>query len=276
MFGAIFVVLIVVTIFAAGIRIIRPVDRGLVETLGKYSRTANPGFNWIVPVFQKMMLVNVTEQMVDDKPQMIITKDKLNAMIDIVVFYKISNPQDAMYNIDDHKNQLTALSRTTLRAVVGKMSLTECNENRTDINEKIEKVLKKETATYGVNVLRVEIQRIEAPKDVQEAMNEVVKAAQEKQAALDLATATETKADGVRRAAIKEAEGDQQGAILRAKGTAEAIKLVNTSVRENFKDQAVEFRKYEALENAMQNGSKWIVSDHMLRDLSKLLPSVRS
>ena len=181
------IVIIAGVIFLAGIRIVRPVEKGLIEFLGKYTRTAEQGFTWIVPVFHRMTKINVTEQMVDIEPQTVITRDKLNAVVDAVVYYKIKDVKSSVYNVDDHRAQLTSLARTTLRAVVGKMTLTEANENRDEINQRVEAVLDKETDSYGVEVLRVEIQKIEPPRDVQNAMNMVVKAEQEKIAAQDLA-----------------------------------------------------------------------------------------
>jgi regulator of protease activity HflC (stomatin/prohibitin superfamily) len=154
-----------------------------------------------------MRKVNITERMVDIQPQTVITKDKLNAIVDAIVYYQIKDVKKSEYNVDNHRKQLSSLARTTLRAVMGKMTLTEANENRDDINQRIEKVLDKETDSYGVEVLRVEIQKIEPPHDVQVSMNQVVKAEQEKIAAINFANATETRADGERRAEIKKAEG---------------------------------------------------------------------
>jgi regulator of protease activity HflC (stomatin/prohibitin superfamily) len=260
----------VVLIFFLGIRIIRPIERGLIERLGKYTKTVDQGFHWIIPVIDSMIKVNTTEQMVDVQPQTVITRDKLNAIVDAVVYYKIKDVKQAVYNVDYHEAQLTSLARTTLRAVVGKMSLTEANENRDDINAKVETILDKETASYGVEVLRVEIQKIEPPEDVQVAMNMVVKAEQEKIAARDLATATETKADGERRAEIKKSEGIKQGLILKAEGEAEAtvtvakakseeIKIVNESLNKYFKNDAQIYKKLETAAEALRDGSKFVI-----------------
>ena len=264
------IVVFVVVVFAAGMRIIRPVERGLVERLGKYTKTVDQGFHWIIPIIDKMMKVNITERMVDVQPQTVITRDKLNAIVDAVVYYQIKDVKKSIYNVDDHQAQLTSLARTTLRAVVGKMSLTEANENRDDINLKVEKVLDKETDSYGVEVLRVEIQKIEPPEDVQVAMNMVVKAEQEKIAATDLASAVEIKADGERRAEIKKAEGVKRGLVLRAQGEAEAIvsvanaqaeeiKLVNNSLVKHFKGDAQVYKKLETTAESLKDGAKFVI-----------------
>jgi len=176
-----------------------------------------------------------------------------------VVYYKINNPEASQYKVNNHKIQLTSLARTTLRAVIGAMTLTDCNENRKEVNSQVEAVLEKETATYGVEVLRVEIQKIEPPQDVQASMNEVVKAEQEKISAINRATATETAADGTKRALIKEAEGRRTASILKAEGEAEAIKLVNESAEKYFKGNAQVLKKLETVERSLARNSKVIL-----------------
>lgn len=254
----------------SGIRIVRPIERGVIEFLGKYTKTVDQGFHWIIPIIHTMRKVNITERMVDVRPQTVITKDKLNALVDAVVYYQIKDVVKSEYNVDDHESQLTSLARTTLRAVIGKMTLTEANENRDEINMQVEEVLDRETNSYGVEVLRVEIQTIEPPEDVQIAMNKVVKAEQEKIAALDLATATETKADGARRAEIKKAEGVKQALVLQADGEAEAIrkvadakafeiKIVNDSIQKHFKNEAQDYKKLETAAESLRAGSKYVL-----------------
>lgn len=262
---------VTLVIFCVGIRIIRPTEKGLIETLGKYDKTANQGFSWIMPAIQRMVFVNITEQMVDVPPQKVITKDNLNAEVDAVVYYKVEDAKAAIYNVDNHQEQLSSLARTTLRAVIGTMTLTECNEKRKEINEAVEKVLDVETDRYGVNVLRVEIQRIEPPHDVQEAMNKVVKAEQAKRAAIDLASAAETQADGLRRATIKEAEGHKQGNILKAEGQAEAIKLVNEAAEKYFIGNAQELKKLETARDAVSHNSKIIMGSDLLGCLTNII-----
>jgi regulator of protease activity HflC (stomatin/prohibitin superfamily) len=135
----ILVVLGIGLFFIAGIKIVRPVEEGIVEFLGRYSRTASAGFNWISPFFQKMYRVNITERRVDIDPQSIITKDKLNAEVDGVVYYK------------DFELSVPSLAKTTLRAVIGKMTLTEANENRDIINQEVEKILDREVNKWGIS-----------------------------------------------------------------------------------------------------------------------------
>lgn len=249
----------VVVFFALGIKIIRPVEVGIVEFLGRYSRTATAGFNWIIPVLFKMYRINITERRVDIDPQSIITKDKLNAVVDGVVYYKVAEAQKAIYNVNNFQSSVPSLAKTTLRAVIGKMTLTEANENRDKINVDLEVILSKEVALWGIEVVRVELQRIEPPTDVQDAMNQVVKAENEKIAALDLATAIETQADGERRAEIKKAEGIAAAIRLKADADGDAIKIVNEAAEKHFIGNAQLLKKLETVSEAFKDNTKIIV-----------------
>ena len=268
--GWIILAIFLLIMLSTGIRIIRPIEKGLIERLGKYKKTAEQGFHWIIPVIDKMIKVNVTENMVDVQPQRIITKDDLNAMVDAVVYFKVIEPKKAIYNAQDYRIQITSLARTTLRDIIGKMTLTEANSKRDALNNILERELDKQTDAWGIDVIRVELQRIEPPDDVQQAMNNVVIAEREKKAAVDFATATETKADGARRAEIKKAEGTKQGLILEAEGRAQAIiqvakaeaekiQRINIAIREYFKDEAQIYKKLETVENALKDGTKYVI-----------------
>ena len=246
-------------IFASGVKILRPVEVGVIEFLGRYSKTASAGFNWVIPFISKMHRINITERRVDIEPQSIITKDKLNAIVDGVVYYRVEEAKQAIYNVNDFATSVPSLAKTTLRAVIGKMTLTEANENRDQINEEVEKILSKEVTKWGIDVVRVELQRIEPPDDVQDAMNKVVKAENEKIAALDLATAIETKADGERRAEIKKAEGIAAAIRLKADADGDAIKTVNVAAEEYFIGNAQLLKKLETVAEALKDNTKIIV-----------------
>jgi len=253
------VIFLVVVIFFLGIKILRPVEVGIIEFLGRYSKTGSAGFNWVMPFLSKMYRINITERRVDIDPQSIITKDKLNAVVDGVVYYRVEEAQKAVYNVDSYVTSVPSLAKTTLRAVIGKMTLTEANENRDQINEEVEKILSKEVTKWGIDVVRVELQRIEPPDDVQDAMNKVVKAENEKIAALDLATAIETKADGERRAEIKKAEGIAAAIRLKADADGDAIKTVNVAAEEYFIGNAQLLKKLETVAEALKDNTKIIV-----------------
>ncbi|MHC4808515.1 MAG: SPFH domain-containing protein [Planctomycetota bacterium] len=253
------IAVLLIVVLASAVKIVRPVEQGLVEFLGRYSRTADAGINLIVPVLFKMHKINITERRVDIDPQSIITKDKLNAEVDGVVYYKVVDAKKSIYNVNDFELSVPSLAKTTLRAVIGKMTLTEANENRDEINTRVEEILDREVSKWGISVVRVELQRIEPPPDVQTAMNQVVKAENEKIAALDLATAIETQADGERRAEIKKAEGIAAAIRLKAEADGEAIKIVNEAAEKYFVGNAQLLKKLETVSEALRDNSKIIV-----------------
>ncbi len=259
-----YIVIPVAIIFlASGIKIVRPTQRGLIERLGKYFKFAGPGFHWIIPVIDKIYIVNVTEQMVDAEPQEIITNDNLNASVDAQVYFKVKSDEDSVkgsiYNVNNYKWQIVNLARTTLRNIIGTLTLKSANSERGKINAELYKTLHTETQTWGIEIVRTELKQIDPPKDVQETMNKVVKAENEKIAAIDSATAAETVADGIKRAKIKEAEGWKQSKILQAEGEAEAIKLVNEAADKYFVGNAQLLKKLETLENSLEKNAKIVI-----------------
>ncbi len=257
------IVAVAIFIFFSGIRIVRPTHRGLIERMGKYNRFAALGFNWIIPLIDKLYQVNITEVMVDAEPQEIITNDNLNARVDAQVYFKVKDDEESVkasiYNVNNYQYQIVNLARTTLRNIIGTLTLKSANSERGRINEELQKTLMKETAKWGIEVVRTELKEIDPPKDVQETMNKVVKAENEKIAAVDFATATETVADGQRRAEIKKAEGIKQARILDAEGEAQAIRLVNEAAEHYFVGNAQVLRKLETVEKALANNAKVII-----------------
>ena len=257
------VVLVIIIIFFAGVRIVRPTNRGLVETLGKYTKYAEPGFHWIIPGIQNLYMVNITEQMFSAEPQEIITNDNLNATVDAQIYFRVKMDEESVkasiYNVNNYKLQIVNLARTTLRNIIGTLTLKSANSERGRINTDLHNTLVEETSKWGIDIVRTELKEIDPPKDVQETMNKVVKAENEKIAAIDFATAAETNADGIKRAEIKKAEGIRQAKILEAEGEAQAIKLVNESADMYFKGNAQLLRKLQATERALQNNAKIVV-----------------
>jgi len=254
---------IVVILFFAGVRVIRPTSRGLIERMGKYRQFAGPGFHWILPVIDRMIQVNITEQMVDAQPQEIITNDNLNARVDAQVYFKVKADEESVkssqYNVFDYKWQIVNLARTTLRNIIGTLTLKSANSERDKINGELLATLSKETKNWGMEIVRTELKEIDPPKDVQETMNKVVKAENEKIAALDFANAMEREADGHKRAEIKKAEGIRQAKILAAEGEAEAIRLVNEAANKYFIGNAQLLRKLEAMERSLRQNAKIVV-----------------
>lgn len=267
------VIAVALVIFFLGIRIVRPTHRGLIERLGRYSRFAMPGFNWIIPLIEHIYLVNVTEQMVDAEPQEIITNDNLNARVDAQVYFKVKADEDSVkssqYNVNNYQWQIVNLARTTLRNIIGTLTLKSANSERGKINAELHKTLCDETKSWGLEIVRTELKEIDPPKDVQETMNKVVKAENEKIAAVDFATATETAADGQKRAEIKKAEGVKQARILEAQGEAEAIQVVNEAAEKYFVGNAQMLRRLEMVEKALAGNAKIVVPSD--RDLVNVI-----
>lgn len=258
-----FLIIIALVLFFLGIRIVRPTHRGLVERLGKYVRFANPGFHWVFPVIERMYQVNITEQMVDAEPQEIITNDNLNAKVDAQVYFKVKSDEESVknsqYNVNNYQWQIVNLARTTLRNIIGTLTLKSANSERGKINTELHNTLLEETKSWGIDIVRTELKEIDPPPDVQETMNKVVKAENEKIAAVDYATARETTADGEKRAQIKQAEGVKQSRILHAEGEAEAIRLVNEAADKFFVGNAQLLRKLQALEAALEENAKIVI-----------------
>ena len=273
--------IILIFFFLIGIRIVRPTNRGLVERLGKYHRFAHPGFNWVFPIIDKIYRVNITEQMVDADPQEIITNDNLNAIVDAQIYYRVKEDEgsvkNSQYNVYDVNYQIVNLARTTLRNIIGTLTLKSANSERGKINEELHNVLIKETTTWGIDIVRAELKQIDPPKDVQDTMNKIVKAENEKIAAVDYATALETSADGEKRAAIKKAEGIRQARILAAEGEAEAIRLVNEAANKFFVGNAQLLKQLETVQSSLEQNAKIIVPANselvnVIGDLAGIVP----
>ena len=248
----------------SGIRTVRPIERGLVERFGKYHRFAQPGFHLLIPLgVEQLIKVNVTEMMVSSEKREIITADSLNALVDSNVYFKVKTEEDnvkrSIYSVFSYRDQIVALAKTTLRNIIGTMTLKEANSDRNKINLALYEQLARETANWGIEIVRTELKEIQPPQAVQEVMNSVVVANNQKIAAQDFATATETKADGERRAAIKLAEGQRQAMILRAEGEAQAIALVNEAADKYFVGNAQILRKLETVERSLTTNSKIVL-----------------
>jgi regulator of protease activity HflC (stomatin/prohibitin superfamily) len=272
--GFIIIVVILVILLPASVRTVRPTSRGLIERFGRYNRFANPGIVFLVPFVEHLIRVNTTENMIDAGLQEIITSDSLNAQVDAQVYFKVRSDEESVraseYNVFNYKIQIVALARTTLRNIIGTMTLKDANSERGKINSSLYNNLATETKSWGLEIVRTELKEINPPTDVQETMNKVVKASNEKVAAVDFATARETQADGERRAAIKVAEGQKQAAILQAEGLkqakitvaegeAQAIKLVNEAADQYFKGNAQLLRRLQAVEQSLTSNTKIVV-----------------
>lgn len=205
--AAVFALLLV--FLASAVKIVRPYQRGVIERLGRYYATVEPGLRLILPFIDKLRIVDMREQVIDVPPQEVITSDNVVVSVDAVVFYEPTDPQRLIYNVANFMVAITKLAQTNLRNLIGDMQLDQALTSRDKINTNLREILDDATDTWGVRVKRVEIQRIDPPMDVMNAMHEQMKAERTRRA-------TVTTADGQRQAEITRAEGEQQAAILRA------------------------------------------------------------
>ena len=213
------IAIVLFVIVGKGATIIRPYQKGIVERLGKYQRTADSGLNIIIPFFEKIIKVDMREQVVDVPPQAVITKDNVAVEVDAVVYYEVTDPVKVMYNISNFYIAATKLAQTNLRNLIGDLALDESLTSREKINHALREVLDDATDKWGARVTRVELQRIEPPTDVTQAMHRQMKAERERRAVI-------LEAEGTKTSAILKAEGQKQSQILEAEGQAEAIKRV--------------------------------------------------
>lgn len=213
------IVLVLLVLAFKSLKILRPYEKGVVERLGKYQRTVESGLVVIIPFIEAIKKVDMREQVVDVPPQEVITKDNTVVVVDCVIFYEVVDPFNAVYNVVDFYQAITKLAQTNLRNIIGDLELDQTLTSREMINTQLREVLDEATDKWGTRVVRVEIQRIEPPGDIVEAMSKQMKAERMKRAAI-------LEAEGYKQSEIKRAEGDKQAAILEAEGKAEAIKKV--------------------------------------------------
>ena len=213
-----------ILVAATGFRIVRPFERGLIEFLGRYEKTVESGLRWVIPFVKRLEKVDMREQVVDVPPQEVITKDNVAVTVDAVIYYEPTDPVKLKYNVGNFILAVTKLAQTNLRNVIGDLDLDSALTSRELINTKLRQILDDATDKWGTRVVRVEIQRIEPPADVTEAMHRQMKAERDRRAAV-------TEAEGEKRAAILKAEGVREKNVLEAKGQAEAIKEVADAER---------------------------------------------
>jgi regulator of protease activity HflC (stomatin/prohibitin superfamily) len=222
-------------IAATSVRIVRPYQRGLVERLGKYHATVDPGLRLIFPFIDKMQLVDMREQVVDVPPQEVITSDNVVVSVDAVIYYEATDPQRLAYNVANFQLAATKLAQTNLRNVIGDMQLDDALTSRDTINAKLRDILDDATDKWGTRVVRVEIQRIDPPPDIVQSMHQQMQAERTRRAvvteAQGMREAAITRAEGEKQAAILEAEGSRQRQILEAQGQAEAIERLADAER---------------------------------------------
>lgn len=227
----------------ASFYMVRPFEKGIIERLGKFHAIKDQGFHFKIPMVDRLIKIQVAEEMIDIPSQIVITKDNVSIKIDGVVYMKVENPQNALYKIEDYKNALSMLAKTTLRSVIGGMDLDETLNSRQKINDTIAVQLDKICMTWGVDVIRVEIQEITPPKDILFSMEKQVTAEREKRATVINSEAKLVESKNIASAQIETAKGIKESTILQAQakklqyelegeGQAKAIKLVSNEIKQ--------------------------------------------
>jgi len=253
-------------IAVSGIKIIRPFQRGAVERLGRYVRLAGPGLNFITPFIERIRIVDTREQVVEVPPQEVITKDNVVVTVDAVIYFEITDPVKVLYNVAQFRFATIKLAQTNLRNVIGDMALDETLTSREKINLHLRQVLDEATDKWGARATRVELQRIDPPADIMEAMHRQMKAERDRRAII-------LEAEGIKQSTILKAEGDKQQWILKAEGQAAAIQKVADADKYKLltvaegEGQAIE-RVYHAIHNG--NPTKDLLTIKYLEMLGKV------
>jgi regulator of protease activity HflC (stomatin/prohibitin superfamily) len=259
--GAFLFVALIVIIRAA--RIVNQYEKGIVMRLGKFHGIASSGLTVILPFTDTLLRVDMREQVISVPPQKLITKDNVTVEVDAVVYYKVVDPVKSQFEVQDFGYACTTLAQTNLRNLIGDRTLDETLVARDAINTNLRHVLDEATNNWGVKVTRVEVQKIDPPRDITEAMSRQMKAERDKRAAVleseGIKQSQILQAEGVKQSEILRAEGDAQARITRANAEAEAIRLVSTAAETFFKDRAEIMRRLEVLNNTLAQNTKYIV-----------------
>src|SRR5687768_3563767 len=270
---------LLVFVALSAVRIVPQARRYNVERFGRYRATLQPGLNFIIPVADRINTkLDVREQVYSSQPKPVITEDNLVVNIDTVLYYQITDPRAAAYEIADYLQAIDQLTVTTLRNVIGSMDLEQTLTSREEINTRLRIVLDEATGKWGIRVNRVEIKAIDPPTSIKEAMEKQMRAERDKRAAILHAEgerqALILKAEGTRTKQILEAEGHQQAMILEADGEAKALEQVFGAVHAADADPKVLAYKYlEMLPRLAENGNGWFVIPGELTEAVKTVTS---
>jgi regulator of protease activity HflC (stomatin/prohibitin superfamily) len=258
--------IVVLLAVAKSLVIIRQAEKGIIERLGRYKETLDPGLRVLVPFIDSLRArIDMRETVLDIEPQAVITKDNVGITVDAVVYYYVTDAKAVRYEVANFYVAVSKLAQTNLRNLVGDMTLDETLGSRERINSSLRTTLDEATDKWGVKVTRVEVKEILPPKDITEAMSKQMKAEREKRATILEAEAYRQKqilkAEGDKQNAILLAEGDKQSAILRAEGEAKAIENVSTAAREYFIGNAQLLKQLEVTQASLQHNTKLVISD---------------
>ena len=257
------VVLAGLLVLVRSARIVNQYEKGIVMRLGKFHGLVPSGLAIIMPLTDSIIRVDMREQVISVPPQKLITKDNVTVEVDAVVYYKVVDPVKSQFEVQDFGYACTTLAQTNLRNLIGDRTLDETLVARDMINTNLRHVLDEATNGWGVKVTRVEVQKIDPPRDITEAMSRQMKAERDKRASILEAEGFKQsqilQAEGVKQSEILKAEGDAQARVTRANAEAEAIRLVSTAAETFFKDRAEVMRRLEVLNNTLAQNTKYIV-----------------
>ena len=269
MISQVLLLLLVIVLFiflvalARSARVVAQYEKGMVMRLGKYRSTVDSGLTFLVPVIEDLIKVDMRERVINVEPQKVITKDNVSVTVDAVIYYRISDPVKATFEVQNFAYAATTLAQTNLRNLIGDKSLDETLTARDLINANLRNVLDEATNTWGVKVTRVEVQKIDPPADITEAMSRQMKAERDKRAnileAEGVKQAQILQAEGVRQSEILRAEGDAQARITRATAEAKAVEMISNAAEQFFKERAEVSKRLDVLNNVLANQTKFIV-----------------
>src|SRR5690349_8682816 len=274
----IIVAIIVLVTLARTIRIVPQARAGVVERLGRYSRTLTPGLAMVVPFVDRVRpLIDLREQVVSFPPQPVITEDNLVVNIDSVIYFQVTDAKAATYEIANYIQAIEQLTVTTLRNVIGGMALEKTLTSRDEINSALRGVLDEATGKWGIRVSRVELKAIDPPASIQDSMEKQMRADRDKRAAILQAEgqkqAAILTAEGEKQAAVLRAQGQREATILQAEGQAKAIDTVFKAIHEGNPDpQLLAYQYVQALPQIAQGESNkvWIVPAEFQRALGRI------
>jgi regulator of protease activity HflC (stomatin/prohibitin superfamily) len=266
------IALVVLILLSFSLKKVNQYEKGLVERFNAYEKTVDPGLRIITPFIERMYRVNMREQVIDVPPQEIITEDNVVVTIDAVIYYQVVDAKRALYEIEDFELAIVKLAQTTLRNIVGEMSLDVCLTSREKINVELRSVLDQATDKWGTKVNRIELQRIDPPQDIQTAMHKQKTAEQERRQLRLLATGRKEAAEQEKAAAILKAQGAKAAAILKAEGDAKAVELVADAQAKAIKAVSESANQYFK-ENAQLNKRLDVVRDTFSQQTKIVVPA---
>jgi len=248
------------------IYILRPYERGIQETLGKYRRFVLPGLGFQIPIIHLVRIRDVREHTMEIHPQAVITKDNVEIMVDGIMWARPTIEEEAIkrtfYNIDDWKRAIIQLAMTNLRQEFGDLTLDESLVARETIATNLQRILNAYAVEWGLTVNKVEIRLIDPPEDIKKAMHKQKTAEQERRSMRLLATGEFEAAEQQKLAIIQRAEGEREAAIHVAEGKAEAIRLVNEAAEKYFVGNAQTLKQLEMIENSLRENAKIVITEH--------------